>query len=139
MRDRVNASIDSKLKRLYEDMFGKNEWSKILEEATRNKILESGKIEGIKEVIRIVNEEQEERRKLLMRIEEQTKELMSEEEKKIDAGLERRAEEYFLKFEKSLRTRYNRRTLTWRWLADKIDFPDAEKAKAWFLERIKKT
>jgi hypothetical protein len=67
MRDRVTISVDSALKRAYEDMFGK-EYSETLEEAMKKKMLESGRVETYEAVIRIVDREQEERRHTLAKM-----------------------------------------------------------------------
>lgn len=67
MRDRVTISIESNLKRAYEDLFGK-EYADLLDEAIRKKLQDSNRIEAIEAVIKIVDQEQNQRRQQIFNL-----------------------------------------------------------------------
>lgn len=135
MRDKVNVSVDAALKRLYEEMFGK-EYRDILEEAMRRKMLESGKVEAYEAVIGLVEKEQEERRQTLARIKLDLAQMPAAKSDKEELA-EMREERWKKDVDSFLRME-DAGGPNLRFIMMKYHFDSETEAQRWYIPRIRK-
>ena len=135
MRDRVTISVDSMLKRAYEDLFGK-EYTELLDEAMRRKMLESGRVEAYEAVIRIVDQEQEERRQTLARIRLNQAQMPAAKSNE-EALMEMRE----ARWQKDLKSFLNMEKTggpNLRYIMREYCFDSESEARRWYIPRIRK-
>jgi hypothetical protein len=136
IRDRVNIPIDSKLKRLFEDLQQRHRksWTEVLETAVRELLVETDPIQILEFEIKIGEEKQEERRQALIRARSNIQVLGPTQI--IDPGLEKKREEQFEKDKSFLPKQIIRGEANWSRIFYHYEFENKKDALAWFRPRI---
>ncbi len=145
MRDRVNVSIDHRLKQMFEDLqeiHGK-QWKDLLEEATLDFLIKINPVEALEHKLKIEDENQELRRRSLAR----TKANIAELEERItpnqpDPKLERKREQLFQKNIKYFLNLYDHDRLelslarggpNWDYILSAYSFNDIDEGLKWII------
>lgn len=136
VRDRVNIPIDSKLKRMFEDLqkIHKIEWTEILEKAVREMLIEKDPVNILEYEIKIEDEKQDERRQALIRVKANIPILSHDS--KVDPELEKKREEQFRKDKNWFPRQLIRGDVNWNRILFIYQFDSKKEASAWFRPRV---
>lgn len=136
MRDRVNVSIDHRLKTMFEDLreaHGK-EWNEMFEEAVIEFLMKVDPVQTLEYVIKQADEKQEERRQALIRS-RQNVTALTEKPVKVDSALQKLRDEMFLKDEKTLRLQWPY-TINWTRVLEKYQFTKKSEAVGYIKNKL---
>jgi hypothetical protein len=143
MRDRVNCSIDHRIKKMFEALqeSHKKEWSKLLEEATIEFLLKIDPVQTLEDMIRTEDEEQEDRRKALIKIKANISMLKMQETdpQRLSKELQRkRIERISGDFNLYVNQWKNGSDhVNWTRIIDSGEFKDMKEAKKWLETELK--
>jgi hypothetical protein len=138
MRDKVNVSIDHRLKELFEDMMEVHHktWVEIIEEKVREVLIEAGSIEALEYFIKMEDEKQEERRQMLIRSKANIQVLSPIT--KCNEDLEKKREGLFEKDSNWLPKQIINGDANWNRIFYFYEFENKKDALAWFRPRIER-
>ncbi|CAG0950459.1 MAG: hypothetical protein OIN86_13560 [Candidatus Methanoperedens sp.] len=136
VRDRVNIPIDSKLKKLFEDLQQIHgiSWTEVLEKGVRNELIEKDPVKILEYEIKIEDEKQDERRQALIRAKANISVLGPTS--KVDPELEKKREENFQKDSSWLPRQIINGDVNWSRIFFFYQFESKKEALAWFRPRI---
>jgi allophanate hydrolase subunit 1 len=146
MRDRVNVPIDSKLKRLFEDLQQRHEksWTEVLEKGVRELLIETDPVQILESEIKIEEEKQEERRQALIRAKANVSileiELGQEKSSKKNEEIlqKKRIEKIGIDFKTyAQQWKYGSDHVNWSRIIDFGEFKDMKEAKKWLEKELK--
>lgn len=137
-RNRVNVNIDHNLKIMFEDLkeIHKKEWTEVLEDAVRELLIKTDPVKMLEYNIKLNEEKQEERRQALIRTKENIHVLGHTP--KVDAELETKREELFLKESSWLSKQIIRGEVNWNRVFFYYQFETKKEALTWFRPRIER-
>lgn len=151
MKDRVNVSIDYRLKQMFEDLqeagVHSKAWTELVEEATLDFLIKINPVVALEYKLKIEDENQEQRRRSLARTKANIAELEEmAAAKQPDPELERRRDQTYQTNKKYLLRLYKENKLhlsltnggpNWPRLIAAGSFKDKEEAEKYFIKRIK--
>lgn len=147
VRDRVNAPIDSKLKKMFENLHEthRKSWTEVFEKAVREILIEVDPVQALEYEIKLLEEKLDEKRKALMRtkndvsileIEEldQERSLKEKEEKLQRIRIQKISTDFKIYHEQ---WKHGSDHVNWTRIIDFGEFHDIRDAKKWLEKELK--
>jgi hypothetical protein len=143
MRDRVNCSIDHRIKKMFEALQEnhRKEWSELLEEATIEFLKKMDPVQTLEDTIRVEDEKQEERRKALIKVKANVSmlEMQETDPEILSKELQRkRIERISVDFNMyANQWKHGSDHVNWSRIIDFGEFKDIKDAKKWLETELK--